>query len=81
MWVFCFAVADKQLSLKGIQTITHTVFSSLPSLLGKCIVILEGIGRKQQEQKTDGYIRFWFVLVQYFAKCFCGPKFRFEYKQ
>lgn len=80
MWVFCFAVADYQLSPKGIQTGIHTVISSLPSPLGKCIVTLEGMGRKQQEQRTAGYIQFWFVSVQYFSKCFCGPKFLFEYK-
>lgn len=81
MWVLCFAVADKQLSPKGIQTRTHTVTSSLPSPLGKYIGTLEGIGKKQQEERTAGYIQFCFGLVQYFAKCFCGPKFRFEYKQ
>lgn len=79
--MFCIAVADEELSLKGILTRIHTVVSSLPSPLGKYISTLEGIGRKQQVERTTGCICFCFVFVQYFAKRFCGPKFQFQYKQ
>lgn len=75
MWVFCFTVADKQLSPEDIQTRTHTDFSSLPSPSGKSPVTLEGTGRKQQEQRTDSYIWFCFVSIKYFAKRFMARSF------
>jgi len=46
MWIFCIAVADRQLSLKGIQTRIDTVISSLPFPLAKYIGTLEEIERK-----------------------------------
>lgn len=79
--MFCFAMAGKQLYPKGIKTRTHTVISSLPSPLEKCIGTLEGIGRKQQEERTAGYIWFCLGWCNILQNAFVAQTFRFVYKQ